>query len=212
MARDYNLDPEAAKQANTGGKRITESGGYAGTFKAAFYEKNEKGTEAVHLMFESDAGQEVGPLAIYTHKGDGTTLPGFNALNALMTCLKVRALESKRGKVDLYDFDSQKMVTKDKDVYPALVGKRVGLVLRREEYEKRSGEIGERMTLAASYDPDSRLMASEILGKVAEPAALDRMLDWVDKNPVKHLKNGRPAAASTARTAADDFVDDDIPF
>ena len=57
MARDYALDTEAAKKANTGGKRITDAGAYVGTFRAAFYEKNEKGTESVSFLFDSDNGQ-----------------------------------------------------------------------------------------------------------------------------------------------------------
>lgn len=214
MARDYTLNTEAAMQANTGGKRITEPGAYSGKLTAAFYEKNDNGTESVNLMFQSEHGQEIGPLPIYTHNNKGEELPGFNTLNALMTCLKVRGLNSKRGKVDLFDFDSKSTITKDKDIYPDLIGKPVGLLLRGEEYENRNKEVKVRMIVQASYEPGSRLMASEILAKKTEGVDLDRNVEWLTNNPVKRLKGSRPqvAAASTSTAGGVDFSDDDIPF
>lgn len=215
MGREYTLDTDAAKQANTGGKRITESGAYAGKLKAAFYEKNAKGTESVNLMFESDNGQEIGPLAIYTHNGDGVELPGYNAFNALLTCLRVRGIKTTSGRVELYDYDSKVVVTKDKEVYSDLSGKAVGLFLRREEYQKQNGDIGERMTVAGSFEPSTKLMANEILAKKTEAVNYEQMAAWLDKDPVKKLKgrNGSASASTaTQRTAADDFADDDIPF
>lgn len=211
MGRSYNLDTEAAKQANTGGKRITDSGAYAGTLKAAFYEQNERGTESVNLMFVSDAGQEIGPLAIYTHNGEGKELPGYNAFNALLTCARIKAVSTSDGSVELYDYDSQKVVTKQKEVYPMLTDKPIGLLLRREEYENRNGEVKERMVLAGSYEPATSLMAGEILARKTEPHDLERMVSWLDANPVKELKGKRPQAATTA-PANNDFDDNDFDF
>jgi len=216
MGRSYTLDTEAAKQANTGGKRITESGAYAGTLKAAFYEKNEKGTESVHLMFEADNGQEIGPLAIYTHSADGTPLQGYNAFNALLTCLRIKAVDTKMGNVELYDFDSQKVVTKRKELYSALSGKPAGLLLRQEEYKKQNGDVGTKMTLAGSYEPSSRLMAGEILAKKTDPVDLDKAVTWLAANPIKHLRGGSrgsaPSGGYSSPAPAVDFADDDIPF
>jgi hypothetical protein len=214
MARDYTLNTEAAMQANTGGKRITEPGIYSGKLTAAFYEKNDKGTESVSLMFQSDAGQEIGPLPIYTHNGNGEELPGFNTLNAMMTCMRVRGLSSKSGNVELYDFDQQKTVTKKKDVYPDLIGKPVGLLLRGEEYTNRNNEVKVRMVVAGSYEPSTRLMAGEILAKKTEAHDLDKNAAWLESNPVKRLKGSRPQSSggSQVTSGAADFADDDIPF
>lgn len=212
MAREYTLNPESAKKANSGGKRITEAGLYAGKFRAAFYEKNDRGTESVTFLFNAENGQEAGPLTLYTHKGDGSELSGFDAMNALMTCMKVRSLSAKRAPVELYDYSSGGMVTKQKEIYPDLMDKPVGIALRLEEYEKQNGEIGERLVIAGSYDPSTRLTASEILSKQTQPKAIDQMAAWLEKNPVKPLK-GKPAARKPVTTAAaDDFADDDIPF
>lgn len=213
MARSYTLDTEAAKRSNTGGKRIDTAGAYPGQIRIAFYDKNDRGTESVQLMFESDGGQEIGPLPLYTHKGDGTPLPGFDAFNAILTCARVRELKSARGEVELYDFNEQKPVTKQKEVYPALSGKRIGLFLRQEEYQKQSGEIGERMVIAAPFDPDTRLMAVEILNKQTEANSYEKVLAWIEKNPVKAMKGARRQPDNMPPTySANDFNDDDIPF
>lgn len=216
MAREYNLNPESAKKANTGGKRITDAGLYVGKFRAAFYEKSEqKGTESVTFLFNADNGQEAGPLTLYTHKGDGTELSGFDALNALMTCMKVRSLKSTRGQVELYDYGSGGMVTKSKELYPDLMNKPVGIALRREEYEKQNGDIGERLVIAASFDPVSRRMAGEILSQSSEAKDLDKLESWLEKNPLKPLKGAKPRQPVTTgatNSYANDFADDDIPF
>lgn len=215
MARDYTLNTDSAKKANTGGKRITEAGLFVGKFRAAFYEKNERGTESVTFLFNADNGQEAGPLTLYTHKGDGTELSGFDALNALMTCMKVRSLKASRGQVELYDYGSGGMVTKTKELYPDLMGKPIGLALRREEYEKQNSDIGERLIIAASFDPATRKMAGEILSQSAEAKDLERLEAWLEKNPVKHLKGGKPRQKSAPVAGNDwgpEFTDDDIGF
>lgn len=211
MGREYTLDTEAAKQANTGGKRITESGAYAGKLKAAFYEKNPKGTESVNLMFEADNGQEIGPLSIYTHNGDGVELPGYNAFNALLTCLRARSVSTTKGKVELYDYDSKAVVTKDKEVYPELSGKPVGLFLRQEEYQKQNGEIGERMTVAGAFEASTKLMANEILAKKTEATNYGQMEAWLAKDPVKRLK-GRSGGNGNAPPAHHADFNDDLDF
>ena len=215
MTREYNLDTTAAKDANSGGKRITEPGPYVGKFRAAFYEKNERGTESVNLIFVSDSGQEVGPLALYTHNGSGEPLPSYKTLNAIMACMRVRKLEAKPGKVSLYEFDSKQEVEKNKTIYPALVGPRIGLVLQGEEYENRNDEIKVRMVIAAPYDADSKRMAEEVLSQAQDAKALDKFLVWFEGHKVKPLRAGRATPqrqSATTSIAVDDFVDDDIPF
>lgn len=210
MAREYQLDTDAAKEANSGGKRITESGPYTGKLRAAFYEQNEKGTESVNFVFEANTGQEVGPLALYTHNGDGKELPGYNVFNALLTCMRVKQVKAVRGKVELYDFDSQSVVSKDKEIYPDLTGKAVGLVLRREEYVNRNGETKERMTLFAPFESATNLMADEILGRQTESKSLPRIVEWLAREPVKHVKGARASTPNHGSASVPE--DDEIPF
>lgn len=213
MARDYALDTQAAKEANNGGKRIKDSGRYVGKFKAAWYEQNDKGTESVHFLFESDEGQEAGPLALYTHNGKGEALPSYKTFNAILTCLKLRGVKAQNGKVSLYDFDANGVVEKTKPLYPELAGKPVGLVLQREEYEKKSGEVGERMIIVGPFEPATGRMAVEILDNT-EAHSLDGLLRWLESNPVKKLRGARRAEQPAHADASygSNFADDDIPF
>ena len=209
MTREYTLDPQAAKDANSGSKRIKESGKYVGKFTAAWYEQNDKGTESVHFLFESIEGQEAGPLALDTHNGAGDAWPSYKMLNAIMTCLKVRGIKTTQGNVTLYDFGSGGMVTKSKPTYPELVNKPIGLVLQREEYQKQDGSIGERMIIAGPFDPATLKMASEVLNST-EAKALDGVLRYIDANPVRALRGVKKPAAHHAESSQ--FADDEIPF
>lgn len=217
MARSFDLDTTAAENANSGGKRITEPGVYTGTFRAAWYEQNDKGTESVHLIFHSDAGQEAGPLALYTHRGDGTELPSYKALNAIMACANLRKLTVQRGRVKLWDSAAGQEVEKEKDTYPALVGPRIGLVLQGEEYESRDGDVKQRLVIAAPFDAETRKMADEVLSRSADAIALDRFMKWFENgHQVKRLKASRPTMTDNRSTGSpSSFVDDDlsdIPF
>lgn len=218
MSRNFDLDTTAAKDANSGGKRITTHGAFVGTFRAAFYEKNERGTESVNLILAADNGQETGLLSLYTHNSDGEPLPSYKMVNAIMACMRLRRIQTQPGKVTLYDFTSAQDVVRDKEIYPALIGPRVGLVLQGEEYAANNGEVKVRMIVVGAFDPASRRTAEEVLSQAQEAKALDRLLAWLDKNPVRPLRgaprqSGATRTTGTPRTSAqDDFVDDDIPF
>lgn len=212
MARSYALDTQAAKEANTGGKRINETGKYLGTITAAFYEQNQKGTESVNIMFAAHNGQEVGPLNLYTHNGNGEALAGYKMLNALMTCAKVKVLSWKKEDIDLYDFDEQRVVTKQKECCVELKGKKIGLVLQQEEYLKGNGDVGERMVIAAPFEFNTELMAAEILAKQSQPAALGHFMAFIAKNPVRKLRNQPNRSQSTGHDQIPDDRFDDIPF
>lgn len=222
--RTYTLDPNAALAANSGGKRITETGPYVGKITQAWAEKNDNGTDVVCLTFESDAGQEVGPVSLYTHKSNGEALPDWNLLCSIMVCLKIRGLKPVPGTIKVYD--QGKEVQKAKDILPELTNKPIGLLLRQEEFIKTRGEQqgqkGTMMYIFGAFEAGTRLMAPEILKRQTEPKTYERDVAYMEANPVKPLRQGarqRAAApnagmggASTAGGFADDFVDDDIPF
>lgn len=212
MARSYSLNTEAAKEANNGGRRINETGKYAGKIVAAFYEKNQKGTESVNIMFASDSGQECGPLNLYTHNSSGEELAGYKMLNALMACAKVKALTWQNTPIDLYDYDEKEVVTKTKECAVELKGKRIGLVLQQEEYQKSNGDIGQRMVIAAPFEADTELMAIEILSRIKKPQALGNYMSFIAKNPVRRLKNNQQSQPAPTQSDAPDPYDDDIPF
>lgn len=220
MARQFALNADAAREANSGGKQIRQTGKYKGKIKAAFYDTSDKGAESVNIMFESDQGQTCGPLSIYTHNRDGKELPGFKLVNAIMVCVRARQLTAKTGPVDLYDFDTNSVQTKQKDLYVELTGKDIGLVLQQEEMTDANGNLKLdnnglpkfRMVIAAPFDYQSELMAGEILDKKAAPEQLGKFMDYIMQNPVRHAK--KRATASNNNTPPPNFEGanfDDIP-
>ena len=210
MTRSYSFDKQAALDANSGGKRIKDAGAYLGKFKYAWGETNQNGTESVQLHFVADNGQEAGPLALYTFNQKGEKLPAYNTLNAIMTVLRVPNLTPVKAQVELYDFDSRSMVSKTKDTFQQLMGKPIGLVLQREEYQGQSG-LKECLIVVGCYEAATSYMADEIINKVALPVALDRMKRWLEAHPVKALKN--VAARRQAESAGAELApDDEIPF
>jgi len=210
MARNFELDTKAAMDSNNGGKRIKDPGVYTGKIVCAWYEANANGTEIVQIVFKSDSGQEAGPLALYTHKSNGEVLSGYNTLNAILTCTKLRGITTKPKEVELYDFDTKSTIHKMKDVYVELTDKPIGFVFRAEEYETRNRDIKERLVIVAPFCPKTKLMADEILKKELSPKSLDRITAWVEKEPIKRFKN-RPVDAYQA-LANDPLPDDEIPF
>ena len=211
MSRTYALDETAAKEANTGGKRVTEPGVYVGKFRAAWAEANDKGTESVNLIFETESGQEVGPLALYTHRGDGTELPSYKTLNAIIACLKIKGIRPTPGSVTLWDFDTKAEVVKQKETYPSMVGPRIGLVLTSEDYQNRDGDVKARLVIAAPFVADTRQMANEVLGGM-KAESLDKYIGWLDSQKRWHkpLKGSRPAPSGAV--VDDQFIDDDLLF
>lgn len=219
MARDFTLNQDAAREANSGGKQIRITGKYKGSI-IAFYDKSDGGAESVNLMFESDQGQTCGPLSIYTHNKDGKELPGFKLVNALMVCVRTRTLTTKLGNVELYDFDSGSVQTKQKEIYQELSGKKIGLVLQQEEMTDKAGNLKldnqgnpkYRMTVAAPFDYQSELMAVEILDKKATPEQLGKVLEYIMANPIRFAK--RKAAQGNNNQPPPNFEglnNDDIP-
>lgn len=235
MAR-YQLNPQAAKTATNIGNRITESGIYDGIVRFAFYEKNENGTESVNIMFKCE-NQEVGPLSIYTHKGDGTELSGERLVHAIMACMSLRDMETHAVDVDLWDSEKGELVKKRKEVFTAMTDKPLGLVLQAEEFHRRSenGGIGTRLIIVAPFQAQTRLTAAEILTKTNGPKVakqIESLAAYLEKVPVKKVKEQNNASRGPARNqppaqqnsrnpgnnpppAGDDYYsqfDDDIPF
>lgn len=217
MSRNYDLNPTAAKEANSGGKRIADTGCYVGHFRAAWYEKNNKGTESVNLIFVNDAGQEAGPLSLYTHNGDGKELPSYKMLNAIMACMKQRKLTTQRGRVKLWDSASNSEVEKEKDTYPMLVGPKIGLLLTAEEYLNRDDKVKQRLVIAAPFEHDTQRMADEVLTQATEAVALKKFSDWLTKSdrwlkPLEASRKPTAAQSGSQSYSSDGFDDPSIPF
>jgi hypothetical protein len=208
----YALDTDAAKQADTGGGRISETGKYIGFFTEAKKVLSSQGTQGIEFAFEANNGQTANYLTVWTINKDGKQIYGYKQLMALMTCLKVRSIETKLGEVEEYDRNSNSMVKRQAEIFPALMNKPIGVLLQMEEYEKKDLSIGEKAAFAGFFDPQTEQVAVEILEK-SEAKLLEKLVSQLV--PVKKLKGYRaPAAGSHAPDQAHSHFpnDDEIPF
>ncbi len=206
----YTLDTDAAKQADSGNGRINETGKYTGIFTKAKKVESKKGTQGIELSFQADNGQSADYLTLWTINDQGKQIYGFKQLQALMTCLKQRGIESKFGLVNEYDRDAQAVIEVEAEIFPSLMDAPIGLLVQMEEYEKRSGEIAQKPSIAGFFDPQTEQVALEILEK-RSPEVLSKLIaQLVD---VRKLKtNGHAPASQPAQSSGFAGMDDDIPF
>ena len=216
----YQLDVQAARNADTAGATIKEIGKYVGEFVQAKDVVTKKGGRGIEFIFKSQGGQKAN-LAIYTTGANGDRYQGYDALMAIMTCLQLRGIKPAPGKVTRYDFDTKKEVAEDGTVFPDL-HKPIGVLLETEDYEKKDLSIGTRMVLKNVFQPSTELTASEILDKKTTPAALAKMVEGLRHRPLKGARTnaaprgddgtGGPPAGHPASSGFDGMDDDSIPF
>lgn len=205
----YSLDTDAAKQADTGGGRINETGKYVGMFTKAKKVLSTKGTQGIEFSFEAVNGQTADYLTVWTINANGEQIYGFKQLMALMTCLKVRDIDTKKAEVEEYDRDANGMVKRQAEVFPALMNKQVGVLLQMEEYEKKDGSVGEKPSFAGFFDAQTEQVATEVLDK-SEARILEKLIAQL--TPIKRLKGSRPQAAGNSSSSLPPGFDDGIPF
>jgi len=204
---EYNLDTDAAKQADSTGARISESGKYVGVFTTAKKVLSKQGTQGIEFTFKAVNGQTADYLSVWTVNRDGDQIFGYKQLMAIMTCLKVRGIDSKDVTVEEYDRNTNSMQPVRIEAFPDLQDKPIGVLLQMEEYEKKDGSVGEKATFAGFFDARTEQVATEILEK-KEPEILAKLVTQLV--PVKKLK-GHRAAPQAGGNLPDDFGSD-IPF
>jgi len=210
----YKLNTEAAKRAGAGG-RITETGEYIGKIESVEEIEAKTGTKGVNIIFVDDTGARADRLTLYTVKADGTPIMGYDTLMALMTVCKLKNIDTAKGTVKAWDSDASKTIDKPATVFPDFAGKRVGLLLQKEEYQKDNGDVGASMRLSMPFCAESSMTANEILGKATEAVAKDKFKAALrDKLlPVSNVQQRAPVASQYAGEAAPTgFEDDDVPW
>lgn len=223
----YALDQNAAREADSFGSYLTETGKYIGAFTRAekLISKN-KGTHGIGFTFES-AGQTT-RFDVWTMNAQNEHLSGYKTINAIMACMSLRGIRPVPGQVDRYNWDTQQKETVQAEVFPDLVGKPVGLVLQKTEYEKmrdghKTGETGWRLELVAPFRAADEFTASEILDRKTKPEKLAAIIAVLSDRPLKsrptqqsraHDDVNAQAQHATTRSAGSGFedMDSDIPF
>lgn len=212
---NYELDTKAAKQATEGGY-IEDTGKYIGIIKRAeLVQSKNTGTEGFEFEIQTESKQSC-TFTIWTIKADGTRLRGFNLLQALMTCLRVKGLTFQPVGIEKYDYVARERRTVQCNVAVELMDKKVGFLLEREDYIGNNGDDRHRMNLFANFD-DKEMVASEILAKKTQPEELPKLLSRLLNAKPKQQKQQAPANSpyptsnqSSSSNGAD--LDDDLPF
>ncbi|MFE8033816.1 hypothetical protein [Thiohalocapsa marina] len=211
MARTYDLNTKQAAAADNTMSRIEETGKYVGTLTRAEAVVSTRNTEGVEFSFRADDGATADFLTLWTYNEAGDELPALKMLNAMMTVLRVKTISPTSGQVEKWDSTAGARIKTAATIFPELTGRRIGLLLQREEYQKRDGSIGSKMNIWAVFDADSELTASEILSRKTQPETLAKMLLTMKDKPLKGGQQYRQPQ-SAAATQGEAFEDDDVPF
>lgn len=192
--------------------RITETGKYKGTFKRAELTESDRGTIGVEFTFMSNDGQSADYLTLWIENGDGKELYGYKVLNAVMTCMQVRGIESKLAKIEKRI--NGELTQVDAEIFPDLMGKQIGLLLVKAPYEAQDGSVKSKMEIFATFCAQTERTAKEILDRVADAKALPKIIASLADRPVRRDAQKRGGGSTNSHGGGSGFadVDDDIPF
>lgn len=217
----YSLNTASAKSADALGSSIRESGKYIGTITRAEALLSTSGTKGIGLSFKADDGASADYLDLYTHSSDGKELPSLKAVNALLACLKLRQINEGPITFEKWDKNSKQRVKTNGKGYPDLMGKRVGLLLRKFlDVNTNTGDDREGVEIFGIFQADTELTASEVLDQKTQPERLSKMVEALMARPVNDKrKRAAPASHPQSTTTRQpstgtgfDDMDDDIPF
>ena len=212
----YRLNPEGARKVGTSAM-ISERGGYIGQFVRAEAVESRQGTQGVEFDFLSDDGQSAKFLTVWTVNGSGVELSGRRMIDAIMTSLGVKAISAQQAVVKKWDTEQRTEVSVRATVFPELMGKRLGLVLNREEYEANDRDHTRKWknAIVCPFEAATRRLAGERLDN--KPAlGLDRLLRILQDRPLRTTSgphhNGNGAQSPDQGGSGFDDMQDNIPF
>jgi hypothetical protein len=209
---EYALDQNSARAGDkTGGKFIDITGAYEGAFtRVEALVSKDKGTHGIGFTFKT-ADEKTTNFDVWTVKADGTKLSGFDAVQAIMTCLRVRNMKPEAMTVTKYDFDARQDKQVQINGFPALSNKPIGVFLQKE-LSFYDGKDREKMVLQGSFEFGTHLTANEILDKSTESKNYASKLAWLEANPVKDVRSKVQSSAQQAPKNDFSDFDDDLAF
>lgn len=209
------LNSNDARKADNISSVIKESGRYVGIITRAEKLKSHNGVDGVGFSFKSDDDATANYLDVYTVKPDGEKLRGYNIVQAILCCTKLRGAEEGPITFQKWDKQAGQMVQATATGYPSLMGKRVGLLLQRElGTNQNTGADTDRMNIFAVFEAATGFMASEILDNKTKAERLEQVSRILAATPVRDTrKNVRATAPANGNgPAPTGGFDDDIPF
>lgn len=211
-----SLNAADAKKADNFSSIIRDSGKYIGIITRAEKLLSKNKVEGLGLSIKTDDGASASYLDIYTMKPDGTKLQGYNLVQAILCCARVRSAEDGQITFEKWDNNERRMVQMTGPGYPALMGKKIGLILQKElATNTNTGLDTERLNIVGVFEPGTNLMSSEILDGKTKAEKIDFAMKMIERTPVrdKRQKGYQPPAGNhAAQPAHADEFSDDIPF
>lgn len=208
-----SLNAADARKAENVSSVIKDSGKYVGVITRAEKLLSQNKTEGVGLSFKSDDGASANYLDVYTIKADGTKLHGYNVVQALLACLKLRSVDEGPVNFERWDSQQRKMVPTSATGYPVMMGKRIGLVLQKVmETNNNTGADAEKMAIVVPFEAATGMVASEILDGKTTAEKVDTITKIVTSKPFRDNRKGGSRPAPAAHVGGEAAFEDDIPF
>ncbi len=202
---EYDYDEKAATKADDAASRIAEAGPYIGKFTKVYAIEAQSGAKGITFEFDSP-GNGTTEFSLYTLNKDGAPIFGMNMVSAIMFLLGVKKLSSEPGTVMAWDEAEGKRVEQDGEVFPTLCDKPIGIVMQKELYTKGNGSRdGVRFGLYGLFQPETKLMMSEIKEKKTTPVKLERLLKGLKVKDSRKAEVAEPGQPSVGMGAAGDY-------
>ena len=206
----FELDTNEMRKADRLNTSIRESGKYIGTITRAEKLLSKNKTEGMGLSFKTDDGATANYLDLYTVNNNGEKLPSMATAQAIFCCSKTRDTTEGVIKFKAWDKDAKAEIDKTATGYPALIGKRIGLLLQQElSTNSNNGEEVDRVIIYGVFEADTGFTSSEILDKATQPEKLNKMV--ASMKPVNDRRTYKSVVTQDAGGSFSDF-DASIPF
>lgn len=206
------LNTNEARKADSINSVINTAGKYTGTITRAEKLLSKNNVEGLGLSFKSDDGATANYLDLYTVKPNGERLRGFNVVNAILCCTRTKQADEGIIECEKWDAEQGKVVSVKVPGYPALMGKRIGLLLQEElATNNKTGADVKRVTIFGVFEADTEMTASEILDQKTKPEQLEKMVQALMARPVRDNRTNKQSGAILAISSHDEF-DSDLPF
>lgn len=198
---NYAYDEKGAIRADDAASRLSENGPYVGVLtKAQGTVSAEKGTRGVILGFDSP-GQGNAEFTLWTKSADGVEYFGKAQLDAIMFLVGIKGtLKAQAATVeDWVDVGGKREKQEvEGKIYPELIGKHLGIVFQKELYSTNKGATGERINPVGFFQPETKLMMSEIKERKTTPVKLDRLVRGLKTKDSRKAQAAEPAQPSVA--------------
>ncbi len=207
------LNAAKARNADKTSSIIRETGKYVGVITRAEKLLSKNGTQGVGFSFKADDGATASYLDVYTVKANGDELWGASIVQSILCCAKVKNADEGPIKFEKWDNEVREMVEATATGYPALMGKRIGLILQKEiQSPYQTGHDQERINIVRVFEAATGLTASEILDGKTKPEKVEAFLKTLPMVRDSRKKGATPIVQTPATAAGGGDFDDDIPF